>query len=195
LKLIRQDAVLVGALAFTALSYLGFMGAYQVGIAGLAQITLQAGPKGQGILLGAFGAGNLLGTLSAGTVRNFGRVGRLILLGLLIPVGFVAAGLSPSLVLCIPPLVIAGALQAFLYVAIVVLIQSRAAPAVRGRVMAMMMMCSMGVYPLSYALAGFAASLWGPRGVLIGLGGVLGLLALVVSYSIKEFRNHQLDMR
>lgn len=195
LKFTRQDSVLVGALAFTALSYLGFMGAYQVGIAGLAQIALQAGPKGQGILLGSFGAGNLLGTLSAGGVRNFGRVGRLILLSSLVPLGFVAAGLSTSLALCIPPLFIAGAVQAFLYVAIVVLIQSRAAPAVRGRVLAMMMMCSMGVYPVSYALAGLAASLWGPRGVLIGLGGVLGLVAITVSYSIKEFRDYQLDMR
>lgn len=195
LNIIRQDPVLVGALAFTALAYLGFMGAYQVGIAGLAQITLQVGPKGQGILLGAFGAGNLLGTISAGATRNFGKVGRLILLHVLTPAGFVAAGLSASLTLSIAPLVLAGAAQAFVYVAVVVLIQSRAAPAVRGRVMAMMMLCAFGVYPLSYALAGFAASLWGPRGVLIGLGGVVGLLAAVIAYSIREFRDYQLDMR
>ncbi len=79
LAAVREDAVLTGAAVFSVLWYLGFMGVYSVGLAGLAQIALKTGPQGQGILLGAFGIGNLAGSLAAGNIRNFGNVGLLIL--------------------------------------------------------------------------------------------------------------------
>jgi len=196
LKIVRDDVVLRTAMLFTVLWYLGFMGAYHVGVAGFAQITLSAGPKGHGLMIAALGIGNLLGTAAAGSIRNYGKAGALAMISAAALAGsFALASTCRGVGLCSAILVIGGAANAFGYVALLSLAQSRSVAATRGRVMSVLMLAIFGVYPFSYALAGWVSELWGPRGVMLVSGGVLPLLAGVTAFGVREFRNTKIDMR
>ncbi len=193
---VRDDPALAGAILFTALWYLGWMGAYSVGIAGLAQISLKAGPQGQGILLAAMGIGNLCGSVAAGSIRSFGKMGAVtVVCAVTYSVCFLLAGLASSVALCVPLMVVAGATNAFVYVAILSMTQLRAAPAIRGRVISILMLAAFGIYPFSLGLAGVVANQWGPRGVMMVLGAILPMIAAVAPNLIRPFRSFVLDLR
>jgi MFS family permease len=193
---VRANVILLRAMVFNFVWFLGFMGAFQVGIASLAQITFQAGPRGQGIMMAAIGIGNLVGTLAAGSARAFRKYGVLALaIGSTFGVCFLIAALSTGVVQTVVPLFIAGAVNAFGYVAIVVLFQTQAPADRRGSVMGMLILVSMGSYPFSYALAGIVSALWGPRAVMIVLGSILPFVACMVCYVSPEVRRFTLTLR
>jgi len=196
LRAVKNDPVLTGMMLAIVIWYLGFIGALNVGIAGFAQITLKAGPQGQGVLLAAFGIGNLAGSIVAGSRRNMGGVRTVMLITVAAQcLGFTCMMLGHIATLCAIPLLFAGMANAYLFVFGTSLIHSRAAPAVRGRVMAVTNLCSFGVYPISYALAATVADNWGPKGVIVVLGITLPALSVVVSSRVKEFWAHRLDVR
>jgi MFS family permease len=185
----RQDRVIwVAILSATAFS-LGYGGAMQVGLPAFAQLTLEAGASGIGILFGANGAGAVLGAAFMGTVaqiRRQGLFGALALLGLGLAVMLIAT--APSLLIAVPIMALAGTVRAALANLYITLVQSRAPAEMRGRIMALFMMGVMGLAPFSLGAGGLLADLLGPR-ALIAAGGSVVALAGVYALTQKPFRD------
>ena len=173
----RRDAVVWSAIWLSTIFWFSYAGAVFVGLPALGKLALDAGDRGVGLLYGASGAGALLGALVAGSRASIRRPGAAACLaiagaGLLL----VPAALAPSIWAAVPFLVLSGACGAACAVLFLSLVQTRAADAVRGRVMALLTLGIFGLAPLSYIVAGVAGDAFGPRGLLAGAGLLVALV-------------------
>lgn len=149
---IRVLLIVIAVIDFAANGALG------VGLPTLAHGRFAAGAEGLGILLGAWGVGATVGALGAGFVpppKQFGWL--IVVLCAWLGVGMLGVGLVPSL---LP----AALLMAFSGIGTGVVntyglswLQRRTDPAMQGRVMALVMLASMGLTPLGYAASGVIA--------------------------------------
>ena len=152
-----------------------------VGLPSLAKLTLDAGDEGVGILYAALGGGALLGVLVTGSRAQLPRqavVGSLTNLGM--AVALAGAALAPTLWTAVPFLAVAGAFQSAGGVIFLTLMQMRAAPHVRGRVMALLSLSLFGLTPLAYGIGGLLGDVVGPRGILAGGGAVVFLCGILM---------------
>ncbi|HEU5316133.1 MAG TPA: MFS transporter [Chloroflexota bacterium] len=184
----RADRVVWIAIWVAAGFSLGFGGASAVGLPALAKLDLHAGTEGVGILYGAAGAGAVAGAIALGSLSHLPRQGLaagIVLLGLGVALTFVAA--APSIAVAVPFLVLSGLMRAGCANVYITLVQSRAQPATRGRVMALFMLGVNGLAPLSLALGGVIGAAFGPR-ALIASGGIAITLAGLYALFSREFR-------
>jgi len=178
----RSDQVVWLAIVMSAIYSLGYYGTAFVALPALAKITLGAGEQGVGILYSALGAGALCGAVLTGGLDRVGRPG---LLGGLVVAGngiaLSCAGLAPSVWSAVPALLISGICGAASAVVFFSLVQTRAAPHVRGRILSLYSLAIVGMYPVSFGLAGLLSDVLGTRvtivagGIVVLLGGLLGL--------------------
>ncbi|HEU5318910.1 MAG TPA: MFS transporter [Chloroflexota bacterium] len=167
----------------------GSFGATATGIPPLAKLTLAAGDSGIGILYGGLGAGALCGALAAGTVRAVGRPGLVIVLGALGEgLALAATGFAPTLWLAAATLACAGLFQAVRFVLALTVIQSRTAPAVRGRVTSLAVLFAVVPQIAVFAGAGYVGDVLGARSIMI-VGGTLVVLAAALIASQKSIRS------
>lgn len=150
-----RDPVLRAMLLLIAAVDFAFVGPFTVGVAALADQRFAASAAGFGIMLAAWGGGALLGTVVAGSRRPPRRRGRLTLL-IVGPLGLGLAllGVAPTLPLAALLIAAMGLGSGLINVMLIAWLQARSEPALRGRVMGMVMLASQGLAPLSYALAG-----------------------------------------
>jgi len=85
-------------------------------------------------------------------------------------------------------LLFSGALSGWVGVTFITLIQQRAPHGYVGRVMGMLMFGIYGLYPVSYALAGWISELTGVR-LLFVLGGTMIVLSGLAGLSVRELRS------
>ena len=178
---VRDDPLLLIVILSATVYNFGAAAATFVGLPSLAKLTLDAGDEGVGILYAALGGGALLGVLATGSRAQLPRqavVGSLTNLGM--GVALVAAALAPTLWTVVPFLAVAGAFSSAGGVIFLTLIQMRAAPHVRGRVMALLSLSLFGLTPLAYGIGGLLGDAVGPRGILIGGGAVVFLCGLLM---------------
>ncbi len=146
----------------------------------LGSETFDGDARTVGYLLGALGAGSVIGGLAlAGVLRA--SIGHIIIAALMLAVLFVATGAAPNLV-------IAFALVFGLGVSSVVFkslastwLQLRAAPEMRGRVLALLVVSIAGTTPIGAPIMGWVAEHFGTRATF-ELSGVLTAIAAVVAY-------------
>jgi hypothetical protein len=152
-------------------------GALAVGLPTLAHGRFAAGAAGLGILLGAWGIGATAGALGAGFVAPPKRFGWLIvMLCLWLGVGITAVGLLPSLLFAALLMGLSGVGTGVVNTYGISWLQRRTDPAMQGRVMSLVMLASMGLAPVSYAVSGAIADV-NPTLLFLIAGGMILLCA------------------
>jgi transmembrane secretion effector len=148
-------------------------GALGVGIPTLAHGRFAAGAAGLGILFGAWGVGATVGALGAGFMPPPKRFGWLIvLLCVWLGVGISAVGLLPSLVPAAVLMGLSGVGTGVVNTYGISWLQRRTEPAMQGRVMSLVMLASMGLAPVSYAVSGAIAD-FNPTLLFLIAGGMI----------------------
>jgi MFS family permease len=149
---IRITLIVVAVIDFAA------NGAIGVGLPTLVHGRFAAGADGFGILLGAWGVGATAGALGAGVMPPPKRFGLLIVaLCAWLGVGMAVVGLLPSL----PPAAVVMALTGIGTGVVntygISWLQRRTDAGMQGRVMSLVMLASMGLTPVAYAISGALA--------------------------------------
>jgi MFS family permease len=172
----RTIAILVLLAAVPALFILNYLVLMPV----FARDILKIGAPGLGLLNASLGVGALSGALLVAILRPSGGSGRLMMLGLgSASVGLIVFGLSPWLPLSCVALAALGASQVAYYATTNTLIQVLVSPRLRGRVLSLYILTSLGVIPFGNLLAGAIAEEFGPPLALAG-GGTVTLIILVI---------------
>jgi hypothetical protein len=154
-----------------------------VGLPTLAHGRFDAGATGFGILLGAWGVGATAGALGAGFVAPPKRFGWLIvLLCVWLGLGMIAVGAMPALVPAAFLMAVTGVGTGVINTYGVSWLQRRTDPAMQGRVMSLVMLASMGLLPVSYAVSGAIADI-NPTLLFLIAGGMILLCAVGTSSS------------
>lgn len=139
-----------------------------------------------GLLFSALGVGSLAGALfTAG--RREPSVRLLLVSLLLFGLFMVAAAAAPNLALEIAVLIPLGIAALAFQTTTNSLVQLRAEPALRGRVMAIYSVVFLGTTPIGAPIVGLVAELIGPRAGL-ALGGFAVLLAAIVAFWLSRSR-------
>ncbi len=161
--------------ALFVLNYLTFIPLY-------ARDILETGAVGLGLLTGAIGVGALVGALSLATMRPSGGSGRLMLGGLaIVGVALTTFALSRSLPISMLALALMGAFQVAYYSTTNTLIQVLVPARLRGRVLSLYVLTSIGLIPIANLVGGALGEIIGVD-VVLAAGGVLtaGAVILVI---------------
>lgn len=166
--------------ALFVLNYLTFIPLY-------ARDILATGPAGLGLLTGSIGVGALIGALSLATRRPSGGSGRLVLGGLgIVGASLITFALSKSLPLSMLALAIQGAFQVAYYSTTNTLIQVLVPARLRGRVLSIYVLTSIGLIPIANLVGGALAQSIGVD-IVLAAGGVL-TIAIVALVALLEPR-------
>jgi len=161
--------------ALFVLNYLTFIPVY-------ARDILDTGPIGLGLLTGSIGIGALAGALSLATLRPSGGSGRLMLAGLgVVAVGLTSFALSRSLPLSMVSLAVMGAFQVTYYSTTNTLIQVLSPARLRGRILSLYVLTSIGLIPIANLVGGAIAERTGVPAVLAVGGGVTLVVAILTA--------------
>jgi MFS family permease len=170
--IIRVLVLLAAVPALFVLNYLVLMPVYARDILGI-------GARGLGVLTAAVGVGALSGALAVAVLRPAGGDGRLVLAGLTVAsTALIAFAVSRWLALSLVALAVLGAAQVAYYATTNTLIQVLVPARLRGRVVSLYILTSLGVIPIGSLLAGLVAQRFGATVALAG-GGALTLVAVV----------------
>lgn len=175
-RVLATIVLLPGVPALFVLNYLTFFPIY-------ARDILEVGPAGYGLLTGAIGVGAVIGAMSIATFRPSGGSGKLVVGGLAI-VGLALAtfAVSRSLPLSMLALAFLGMFQVSFYSTTNTLIQVLVPPRLRGRVLSLYLLTSIGLIPIGNLVAGAIAEHVGVEPVLAAGGlialGVAGMVAI-----------------
>ncbi len=188
-QLLRTWRLLQVALLVVAFGNFLFNGMFEVALPTLAHDQLAAGASGYGLLMAAFGAGSLLGGLSAGLLGRIAHRGMLLLfliMALACWYSFVPfAGGLPGAILLIG---CAGLTNGLLTVFAFTILQQQAPRHLMGRLMAVLIFASLGLYPFSVALAGLLTTHFGPV-LLFPLSGAMMLVAAIFGWLQRDVRS------
>ena len=150
---------------------LGYFGATLVAVPALAMLALGAGDAGVGLLYGALGVGALVGAVATGLVARVPRPGATGCAAVVANGAALAlAALAPTVALVMAALALSGFLTSAGAIIFMSLVQTRSAPAVRGRIMALLTLALASTQPLSFAVAGIGGDAVGPRGIILAGG-------------------------
>ena len=177
---VRADAVLPTVLLITAAINFLFAGPMSVGVAALADSRFVDGAAAMGTIMSAMGGGSLLGIVLGGTLKPK-RLGVVVLLVLAISgVGLALLGLSDRLLFASAVSALMGLSVGFVNIQMIAWLQRRVSQEIMGRVMSLVMLASMGLAPLSQALAGALVDV-NVTGLFVGAGILLTITSLFAS--------------
>lgn len=186
----RTIALLVLLAAIPALFILNYLVLMPV----FARDVLRIGAPGLGLLNASLGIGALSGALFVAVLRPGGGSGRLMLLGLgSASVGLIVFGLSTWLPLSCVALAALGASQVAYYATTNTLIQVLVSPRLRGRVLSLYILTSLGVIPFGNLLAGAVAERFGAPLALAGGGTATLIILAIVAANFPVLRKLRLE--
>jgi len=181
---IRVTLIVIAVVDFAANGALG------VGLPSIAHGRFAAGASGLGILYAAWGVGATAGALGAGFVPAPKRFGLLVIAFCVwVGAGIAIVGVVPSLLPGALALGMSGIATGVINTYGISWLQRRTDPAMQGRVMSLVMLASMGLTPLAYAVSGVLADAsitW----LFLLAGGMIVLFgaAAVTSRSVRSLR-------
>jgi MFS family permease len=160
------------AIAYTMLMAVASGMLFNLGVAlpVLATRSLGLGSVGYGGLMAAFGLGAIPGALAAGRTAGEPDGRRIRLLCVVTGVTVIATALAPAAAVAFVLMAAAGLFSIWFIALANTLVQLRAAPRLRGRVMGLWTMAQPGMNPLTGLLAGAVTQAAGGRAGF-GLGG------------------------
>jgi len=161
---------------------------FQLTTALLAKQVFHRSATGYGLLSTALAVGACLGAVLA--TRRVRRPTQLFLIGMALVFGVleVAVGLMPSFDTTALLLVPTGLVMLTFTTASNASVQLGVEPTMRGRVMALYLMCFMGGTPVGAPIIGWVAGAFGPRWGLLGGGLICLLSALIIAAFIARRR-------
>jgi MFS family permease len=184
LVVVVKDPLILGVTLVTCTVSLFFTGVLGVGIPALAATRFTQGAAALGVIISAFGAGSLIGAALSGILRTK-KVGLVTLLTIvIIGAGIANLGLVSNLTLASLIALMTGIGVGFTNVILISSLQKRITPELRGRVMSLVLLGSMGAGPLSNAMAGAVVDV-NVQVLFIGVGLLLaafGLIALSIPW-------------
>ncbi len=150
-----RDPVLRSLIIMVAVIEFSFAGPFTIGLASLAKEKFAGDSTTFGALLSALGGGLLLGTMLAGGLKTSLRLGTILIpLSVALSVLLLVLGLAPNVYLACLLTGTMGAIGGYLQVLIMVWLQTKPDPQMRGRVFSIVLLCGFGLTPLSYVIAG-----------------------------------------
>ena len=174
-------------LLISVLANLTFAGTFEVALPALAHAHYGAG--GFGTLMACLGIGSVAGTLVA--ARRLTTARPMVVAS----AAFIGAGVFVALMPYLGGLpgaaiaaLIFGAGIGFGDIIVITLIQQWSPAAVLGRVMSLLMLASLGVFPVSVAVSGLLVRALGPVPFFPAAGATL-VLGLIIALSSSEVRN------
>ncbi|MFJ7194103.1 MULTISPECIES: MFS transporter [unclassified Streptomyces] len=191
LRYVRGHRMLAPLVVVIGLSEMCFSGPVATGLVLLAD-ERGWGASGLGWVASAFSAGAAAAALLLTVASRIPRAGPAMSGALLVTAaGAVALGRAPSL----PAAVMFGALiglsSGFTTTVTSALIQTETAPRYLGRVTAVTTLCTLGLAPALFPVAGLTVALWGADVFFAGCGAIC-LLAAAVGLSVPVLRRAEL---
>ncbi|MBK5225753.1 MAG: MFS transporter [Thermoleophilia bacterium] len=145
----------------------------------IAAQVLGQGAAGYSVLMGASGLGAVVGALSVASLPQHVGRGMLVCIAVLgMGVALLAFSLSRNYYLSVGLVSLVGASFLTGTSAVMTGVQSAAPPRLRGRVMALFVLCFIGIQPFSSLIFGWLGGMIGPESAV--LGGAVVLLAYAV---------------
>lgn len=158
-----------------------------------AKNVFHGGPGTLGLLMSASGLGGLIGALFAASLGNFERRGLLQLGSLgMASLALVGFAVSPSLVMAIPLLIVAGFCEMMYMTTTQTMLQLSLPDNMRGRITGLFML-NMGLMPLGSLAAGIAADWVGARVVVAAASGAALVLAVLIACFVPLLRRLRLS--
>jgi predicted MFS family arabinose efflux permease len=185
---IRAERVFRLIFAITLVANLTSGGLSEVALPALAHGPLHAGSTGYGVLMAAFGAGALAGTIVAGQSPRFTRPAVVASCGFIGQCAFIVA--VPYLGGTVPAAVMLagfGALNGFSNVLTLTAFQRWARPEMLGRLSGVLMLGSLGTFPVSVLVGGIVVHALGPA-ILFPLSGVSVAATVLGSLCFRAWR-------
>jgi len=162
----------------TAAFNFAFTGPISVGLAFLADHRFDGGSAAFGLLFSAFGAGALIGAITAGSIRPR-RLGAIVMaIAIVLGIGLALIGLAPTLPVALGIIGVMGVLIGFINVQAIAWLQSRIPEDLRGRVMSLVTLGSVGLAPVSLAIAGALVDLGAVTITFVAAGAVVIVAAV-----------------
>jgi predicted MFS family arabinose efflux permease len=161
---------------------------------GMSEVALPSlahahwGASGYGAILACFAAGALIGTLGATRTTRVAQPA--IFITVLFMINALADALIPfagGQVGAATAFFVAGATNGMANVVAITMVQRAIPPALTGRIMGAVMLCSLGSFPLSVAVTGLLVHRFGPV-PFFPVAGALVAAALLYGLSQREFR-------
>lgn len=178
-QLLASERALQVILLVALAANLGSGGLGEVALPALAHGPFRTGAGGYGALIAALGGGALVGTLAAAQARRSSRPALLCSAAFLLEAAVVSVvpylgGLLPAA----GAIAVFGGLNGFGNVVTITAFQRWAPPALLGRLMGLLMIGSLGVFPISVVAGGAIVRAWGPAVFFPVAGAVLALAVL-----------------
>ncbi len=179
LRYVKADVSLRSLVLVIAVLNFALAGPVTVGLAVIAKQKFVTAST-FGLLISSFAAGSLVGMLCAGVVRQ--RRSGLTLLLASAMIGFCVASLGflGRITTLVPDLLLMSGTVAFLNIQLIAWLQQRVEHALMGRVMSVLMFASVGLTPLSLAIAGVALKA-SVSGTFFGAGAMVLLVTLLAA--------------
>jgi len=153
-------------------------GPFAVGVPVLANYRFVEGAGAFGIIMSAFGGGTLVGIVLAGMLpklpeRHFALA--MLTVTAVVGLGEALIGLSQTAMVAAASALLIGVAVGYINIVFITWIQRRTPDALIGRMMSLLMFASVGLAPVSMALAGALVDLY-PTGLFVGAGVLLGVV-------------------
>lgn len=185
-QLLRRERILKVVLVLVTATNLAFGGAFEVALPDLAH--QHYGAAGFGALLAALSLGTLAGTLAAARASGLRRPAVTASYPLL--VGAAVVTLTPflgGLVGAGGAVLLFGAGTGFANIVFITALQRWTPAHLLGRIMSLIMLASLGTFPISVAATGQLVGHLGPAPFFPIAGGLLGI-ALLAALTLRTFR-------
>lgn len=190
---LRSERVLPVILMVVIVANLGSGGMSDVALPALAHAPLHAGAGGYGAMLAAFAAGALAGSLAAGQFRGVRRpaiAASVAYLAVAACMG-IAPYLGSTLAVAVA-LAGCGISNGFANIVLITAYQRWAPPSLLGRLSGLLMLSSLGVFPVSVALAALVVHDLGPEVFFVFAAAILAL-AILAGLSLHSWRDFGTD--
>ncbi len=182
LRYARRDAPVAIIIVLATVFFFAISGPLAVGVPWLGE-RLFGGASAVGVMLAGWSGGALLGAVLASKLDGVERPGRLILsLGTAVGLSVASVSLAGDLAWATVALSLMGVGSGILNVFVLSLIQRRVDLAVRGRVVSILILGTVALAPLSYALSAVVVEATGP--FLFALAGALIVAVSGVSIAL-----------
>jgi len=192
---VRKHVWLWGTFGAATIAYLLFMGPVEVLLPHIVKVELGGSAGALGLVFAFGGLGSVVAAVWVGRHGLPRRIVTLIYIcWTLSTLAIAGYGLGRSLWQLIIPSIMFNFLESVGTIGWMTLKQRHVPPELLGRVSSLDWLISIGLVPLSFALTGPAAALFGERTTLVGAG-VLGALATMAAFFLPGMRAPELIPR